>query len=214
MGLFRKTSEPKVFFIGFNKTGTNTLHFFFKANGYSSVHHKQKPWHKLVRRPFIAIAMEENIAAGRSVLHGISQYQIYSDLTYASNERHVEANAFFREFEAAAPGSYFIFNDRPVENWIRSRLNHVNARFGSLIENQMAVNGLEREATIAMWRELYSKRKAEILEHFSGNPRFMVFNIEQDRPEKLAEFLKPDFTLDCGKWVHRGKARKPVLTPN
>ncbi|MFM8986086.1 MAG: sulfotransferase [Planctomycetia bacterium] len=203
-------SRPKIFVVGFNKTGTKSLHFFLTANGYRSVHGKQKPWHGLIQQPFIAVTMEDNLAAGRPVLSGLESYRAYSDLTYDTATRHIEANAFFREFHAAAPDAYFIFNDRPVEHWLRSRCNHVSARSGSFLENQMQLNGLSREATLDMWRTLYTTRKAEICDYFAGNPRFMIFDIEADPPQKLARFLAADFSLDCGKWAHLGKARLPA----
>jgi hypothetical protein len=59
-----------------------------------------------------------------------------------------------------------------------------------------------------MWRDLYEKRRGEIVDFFRDYPRFMIFNIEQDKPEKLAQFLQADFNLDCSKWIHRGKARR------
>lgn len=206
MSLLRR---PRIFVIGFNKTGTKSLHAFFESNGYRSVHNKQKPWHGLIRQPFIALTMADNLAAGRPVLSGIAGYRAYSDLTYATADRHIEANGFFRQFHAAAPDGYFLFNDRPVEHWIRSRCNHVSSRFGSFLENQMRVCGLTREATIAMWRELYASRKAEICDYFAGHPRFLVFNIERDSPRELVRFLEADFRLDHRKWGHLGKSRRP-----
>lgn len=80
-----------MFFIGFNKCGTKTMHFFFSANGYLSMHGKKKPWHGMSRQPFVAVAMEDNVANGEPVLRGFEDYQIFSDLTYASSSRHIEA---------------------------------------------------------------------------------------------------------------------------
>ena len=208
-GILRRfiSPEPKVFFIGFNKCGTKTLHFFFEANGYRSMHGKKKPWHGLSRQPFVAVAIEDNLTRGDHVLKGFNRYQVFSDLTYASSTRHVEGNRFFREFHQAFPDAYFIFNDRPVEKWISSRINHVSRRFGGLLENQSKVLGLSPDAVIEHWRAAYSAHHAAVCAYFAGNPRFMVFNIESDPPEKLAGFLKADFKLDLSRWKHRGQSR-------
>lgn len=202
--------EPKVFIIGFNKCGTRTLHFFFKANGYRSIQAKKKPWHRMSGWSFLAVAMEENIACGEHVLKGYSGYQVFSDLTYSSSTRLIEANRFFREFHHAFPDAYFIFNDRPVEKWIRSRINHVSSRSGSLLANQSAVLKLPPEAVIEYWREAYAAHKAAVCDYFAGNPRFMVFDIESDPPAKLAGKLAGDFRLDPSKWKHYGLSRTPA----
>ncbi|MEE2894734.1 MAG: hypothetical protein VX726_03245, partial [Planctomycetota bacterium] len=57
-------TEPtprRIFVIGFNKCGTTSFHEYFRANGISSVH-----W----RGNTLALALHENLAAGRPPLQG------------------------------------------------------------------------------------------------------------------------------------------------
>jgi len=196
--------EPKLFFIGFNKCGTKTLTFFLWRNGYNAAHTKTRAPYRCLRR-FLAKIIDKNVRSGRPVLAGLLRYQVFSDLVYTTANCSIEANAYFREFHRDHPDAYFVFNDRPLDNWIRSRVAHVNRRTGSFLDRQAMALGLSEDDTIARWREMYTRHKSEVLDYFRGNPRFMIFNIEHDQPESLVEFLADDFSLDLSKWEHLGQ---------
>jgi hypothetical protein len=210
--LAKSRRSPKVFFIGYNKTGTKTLHHFFAANGYKAAHYvgRQHFWSE--RQP-IAVTMAHNLEQGRHLLHRLGRYQVFSDMTFASQSMVIEANAFFREMHKACPDAYFIFNDRPVEGWIKSRSAHANVENGSFIERHAQTLGLTHEATQAAWREQYHRHRADVLAYFADSERFTLFNIEIEGPDRLAEFLRGDFRFDLGKWVHRGSGGSRQLLP-
>ena len=67
-----KSRQPKLFFIGFNKTGTKTLHNFFRDNGYLSVHSSSYMAQRLGLPP-IAKLMQQNrdkgLRVGRRFTH-------------------------------------------------------------------------------------------------------------------------------------------------
>mgnify|MGYP005815377663 CR=1 FL=1 len=88
----------KVFCIGFNKTGTSTLHRLFVELGLSS-------WHGY----YSHIPVVDPI---------FSSFQCFSD-----GERHD-----FGELDRAFPGSRFILTTRPFEEWLTSRIRHVERR--------------------------------------------------------------------------------------
>ena len=102
-------AKDKIFVIGFNRTGTTTLHRFFRRNYIRSVQ-----WHYDNR--FVAIVMSRNIARGVDILNGIERFSAFSDLCFFTYDIWLEGNKYFREMHRAYPSAYFIFNDRPVEN--------------------------------------------------------------------------------------------------
>ena len=101
----------KIFVIGFNRCGTTSLHRFFVAAGRRSIHWDYGR---------LAQAMERN-AAGRRVIAGYDDYDVYSDLYYACVHGVHEANQHYRLLAEQEPDALFILNVRDVERWLRSR---------------------------------------------------------------------------------------------
>jgi hypothetical protein len=200
-----KSRQPKLFFIGFNKTGTKTLHSFLVGNGYLAVHSSSYMARKL-KLPPLAKLMQENHEAGRALLAGFDHYDAFSDLVYLTDSEFIEANGWFRELHAQHPDAYFVFNDRPVEKWIRSRLSHEGGPRGSFVTRYANAMGVAESEAPDRWRAHYAQHKAAVLDYFSANPHFMLFDIESDRPEELVRFLAPDYHLDARLWSHHGSA--------
>lgn len=201
----RRSAQPKLFFIGFNKTGTKTLHNFFCDNGYLAVHSSSYLARRL-RLPPIAKLMKASHDAGLPLLSGLDHYDVFSDMVYLSSTEVIEANGWFRELHAQHPDAYFVFNDRPVEKWVRSRLSHEGGPRGSFVARYAQAMGIGERAAPELWRAQYARHKAEVMAYFAGNPRFMVFDIESGRPADLATFLAPDYRLDARLWSHHGSA--------
>lgn len=88
----------KVFCIGFNKTGTSSMHRLFIEFGLSS-------WHGY----YSHLAVTDPI---------FSAFQCFSD-----GERHD-----FGLLDRAFPGSRFILTTRPFLDWLTSRIRHVERR--------------------------------------------------------------------------------------
>jgi hypothetical protein len=196
--------EPKLFFIGFNKCGTTSFHKFFRLNGYNSVHSRTRVLPFFQRRN-IPFHWADNVAAGRNPLRGMQHCRVFSGISHAKDDRFVEGNSFFRELHQHYPDAFFVFNRRPVENWIKSRFNH---RDGRLRKRHAEIRGVPEAALPDLWRADFTEREAEILAYFADNPRFMVFNLESDPVSRLIAFLAPSFTLDERHWAHRNKSPK------
>jgi hypothetical protein len=195
--------RPRVFFIGFNKCGTRSLHDFFHDNGYLSLHGISLIA-SLRKRRCIARQMQYNEANGRAILDKLEHYDVFSDMTYLDRERFIEGNSYFRQLARAFPDAYFILNDRSVDRWVRSRLFHEDNRRGSFLERYSAATGIPRSDVPAQWKSCYQTHKHEVLDYFGGHPRFMVFDIESDEPEKLSRFVDPHYRLDTALWKQRG----------
>jgi hypothetical protein len=204
LGLSKR--RPKVFFIGFNKCGTKTVHHFFQANGYLSLHCVS--WlAEEMKRPNLAKRMDTNVKAMRPILAGLAHYDFFSDMTHITDGEMIEGNRYFRELAREYPDAYFVFNDRPIENWVRSRMNHDGPR-GSFMRQYSSATVVPLADVPAHWRTLYGEHKTAVLRHFRGNPRFMVFDIEDDDPNALTSFLAPHYKLDASRWKHRGSTQE------
>ena len=98
-----KAGDAKVFCIGFNKTGTTSLHAFFEHEGLTSMHN-------------IAWPVESHRLTGRSFFEKTT--------CYTDGEQ-----AAFHRLEEWFPNAVFVLNTRDERSWLRSRIKHV-MRFG------------------------------------------------------------------------------------
>lgn len=92
------SSAPKVFAIGFNKTGTTSLTAILKRYGLSTNHHGG--WH---------------FWTWKNEYHNFNKYDAYTDGQQKD----------FRELEKKFPGSKYILNTRSLQSWLSSRWCHV-----------------------------------------------------------------------------------------
>lgn len=91
-------SSPKVFGIGFNKTGTTSLTNIFQQYGLKTTHHGG--WHFWVKR---------------------EQFNKFKNFDAFTDGQQKD----FRVLDKKFPGSKFILNTRPLRNWLASRWCHV-----------------------------------------------------------------------------------------
>ncbi|MCV2865938.1 sulfotransferase [Albidovulum sediminicola] len=155
----------KVFCIGFNKTGTTSLHALFGRVGLSSVHN-------------IAWPVQSHTEDGRAYF---AQADCYTDGEQAS----------FHSLEAWFPDAVFILNTRDERSWLRSRLKHV-LRFGvptgeSDCPVLRKLGGMAHEffacpeMALAAWisqRRVYEQHARQ---HFAGKPNFLELRVTEDR---------------------------------
>nr|WP_193747407.1 sulfotransferase [Ruegeria sp. ANG-S4] len=193
----REKRLTKIFQIGFNKCGTRTFHSFMERNGIPSTH---------FRRGTLATTMKANIESGFAPLNGIDRWIGYTDVHYVG-KRHgvIEGATFFRELARYYPRSYFVLNLRDKEKWLKSRSRHgENEHYGERYRRAMGFSTLE--ATVDYWSKLWDQHLDDVTTFFSNQPyRFLSFNIERDDPQKLSDFLAPDFDTDPTFFTHVGK---------
>jgi len=167
--------RPKVFCIGFNKTGTTSLHRYFCESGLSSLH--GVGW--------------SHWSFDRALRRKFWWWTCYSDGE--------EAN--FRNLEAWFPDSLFLLNLRDARPWIRSRIKHV-MRLGYQREfergifpaqfGEMAVYFFtDPEDALDKWlleRSIYHRA---VRRHFRARKNFMELDVTADEiwECKLDDFL-------------------------
>ena len=94
----KTNSKDKVFCIGFNKTGTSSLHAIFKELGYKSFHDPKWIWFTYRRQT-----------------RELSKYNCFCD------GRLPDFVWLYQTF----PNAKFILNTRSIQNWLLSRYNHI-----------------------------------------------------------------------------------------
>lgn len=189
----------RIFLIGFNKCATTTFHEFCLSNNLRSLHWKARSGE------YLAVKLLQNHALGRNALQGLEKNTAYCDITYNDGSICIEGCRFFRYIHRSYPDGYFILNTRPVEHWIRSRMNHAD---GDFLRRALASSGFDTATLKKAWNYVYQKHHQEVRAYFSKNPRFLEFDIEADRPEKICDFLSNNFSLDPGKWGHENRTRR------
>ena len=183
-----------IFVIGFNRCGTTSLHMLLKRSGIRCLQYRADDSDTV-----LGAALAANLSAGRPLTAGLQRFRAFLDMGMATPQIVFEGCRLFWQLHAEHPDSYFILNTRPVEHWIDSRSLHLNGRF---IENYSKVYGYDEVKVTQVWRKQFATHTEDVREHFAENEgNFLEFNIEEDDPVLIREFLAPDFDVDTGHWA-------------
>ncbi len=167
--------SPKIFCIGFNKTGSTSLHFFFERSGIRNLHADTWPAYSHVK-----------------------YYKFYFMRAQSFNDGE---QADFIRLDRWFPDALFILNDRDERAWLRSRVKHVLRRglppdLGAFLRTG-ETHRFDRdfmadpERAIERWiadRRIYH---SQVEAYFAGSPRFLWMSVTDDAgwAPKLAGFL-------------------------
>lgn len=169
--------RPKIFCIGFNKTGTSSLAKLFKHNGLKTTHNPRYPYFSNISLGILYFRMAD---------------------VFCDGER-----PDFSRLRQWFPEALFIFNDRSEAEWIRSRLSHAAAHLQEIEqdENQYFDNRkygafvpgfkLAPEQTIDYWVTSYRQYRQLVLTYFRKSDHFLHLYVTDDPywEEKLVHFL-------------------------
>lgn len=195
----------KIFIIGFNKCGTRTLHHFFKNNGLASCHYKCENENK--NKKNIASQIYKNKYENKLLLDGIDHYDVYSDMENIYSNTLLYAQYLFKELDTQYSNSKFILNTRNVEKWLTSRQKHPHGE-GKYVEICKEKLGLSNEEILKHWEKEWYDHHIDVIEYFIDRPNnLLIFDIEQETPDKIVDFFKEHIELDSSKYSHRGKTK-------
>jgi hypothetical protein len=174
-----------VFQIGFNRAGTTALYHFFRANGVAAIHNDEGN----IARNFM-----KRKAAGEDPFQDYPGVIFFSDMGTSFGGQVIDTFKEFRYIYRFYPDAYFILNVRNMQRWLLSRCNS-----GHLLERHMQVLGYGSvEETLRQWSLDWTRHLQDVKAFFADKPsQLLVFDIEQDAPLKIVEFLRPDFDLDA-----------------
>ena len=176
--------HSKVFCVGFNKTGTTTLHRILGEQlSYRSAH---KPrW------------TDWSITKNRSRL---DPFDAFSDGGCAS----------IKNLDELYPEALFILNTRPLKHWVLSRhkaversrravrwalTKYVPLGFVAWVINRWVLDN--REGAVIRWIRIRNSYHEHVIRYFGDRKeKLLVVNIEEDEfAEQLARFLHADGTI-------------------
>lgn len=67
----------------------------------------------------------------------------------------------------------------------------------------------DEDDIMAYWSDQWDSHLEAVQSFFSDKPgRLLVYDIKQDKPQKLCDFLAPDFLTDPGNFRHEGDTEK------
>lgn len=200
--------KTKIFIIGFNKTGTRTLHCFFKDNGLPSIHWDNN---------YLVEHFQENLWKGLPLLGRKRVFNkkrntncfykdgvVFSDMTDLRFNK--DPKDYYKILDVQYPNSKFILNFRDVNDWVKSRMNH-----GNLAERQMKFHKCDSVENLQkIWIKMYYSHMKDCESYFQGRDTdFLKFNLYEDGPNEICEFLKDYYPhLDPKKWKVKGVTSK------
>ncbi len=189
--LLSQLLPPKIFQIGFNKCGTQSLHNLFWSNNVRGVHYDHGD---------LATSILANWQSGRPLLsdHYV-QYPAFFDMeNIYVNPPIFIAELLFKQLDQQYPGSKFILNTRDKAGWLKSRTLHVDEnnqkKYIEVLCEQYQMN---REDLIARWSADWDEHHRSVLDFFKDRPKdLLVYKIDVDQPAKIVEFFLGLYTLN------------------
>lgn len=189
------TEKRFIFVIGFNRCGLTSLHMMLRAGGIRCIQNQANDSDAVLGTTIAA-----NLSAGRPLMAGLQRYTAFLDMGLVTPEVVFEGCKLFWQMHAEYPGSYFILNTRPLENWVDSRAMHMDGVYAECYADAFGYDEIKIQQ---VWRKQYLAHLSDVREHFAGDTeKFLEFNIEQDDPQKIADLLSPDFKVNPGDWGH------------
>lgn len=159
----------KIFFIGFNKTGTMTYNAIFVSNGFNGYHLTK--WASL-----------SNTADYESLDNLIKKYDVFTD-----GER-----PNYKRLDKIYPGSLFILNTRNLKKWLQSRIKHVFREYPDDAKCWMWCQYIANpNECIKKWITQRLDYHYEVREYFKNRPNdFLEIDIDDpDKIDKLSNFI-------------------------
>ena len=179
--------NTKIFIIGFNRTATRTLHYFFKSNGLLSVHwdndYLVKHFEKNLKNnlPLLGDQKVFNTKVNSDCTY--KEAIVFSDMTY--NLLNKDAKDYYKILDRQYKDSKFILNFRNEKDWIKSRLKHSTVAADQCKFHNCSINELSK-----IWSKLFRNHIKDTEKYFKDREGDLLkFNMVL---KKLLNFyLKP-----------------------
>lgn len=173
---------PRVFCVGFNKTGTTTMGRCFTALGLNPVAEPRSPYMRY--QALSALIFEHNNF--EPALQTANYFRSFQDRPWNVWD-------MYRKLDQRFPGSFFVMTEREPESWWRSVEKWLlvtnpkdTAKLGRYLHH-LRVASLDKSSFIAA----YTRHNLAVKSHFAGRRNFTVMNLEGgDKWEKLCNFLE------------------------
>ena len=171
--------KQKVFFIGFNKTGTSSYHHMLKKY-INSLHDTN--W--------------TNISRSRDKLQF---YNYFKDHDAYSDGEQPDYKNLYNKY----PNSKFILNSRNINKWLYSRIKHIYAKYPNFRNSSLDIDwnmSINKNKGIKTWIFKRNNYYFELFNFFKDKDNFLMLNIDDKNIiNKLNNFLN----LDIKKKISR-----------
>ena len=163
-------SQPKVFGIGFHKTGTTSLGEALELLGYR------------VCGPIALMEPQLNERVEEIALEYVKQYDAFQDNPWP---------ILYRTLDEHYPGSKFVLTVRPLDRWIRSVVNHFGHDVTRMREWIYGPAHGYPEGNEEIYVARHERHVEEVLEYFKDRPDdLLVLRLTAgDGWEQLCPFL-------------------------
>ena len=195
--------RPKVFGIGFHKTGTTTLGCALRQLGYRvqkgcAFNHPGKP---TVLEP-VTLDKLWNVVRPMVTLYGAFEDNPWPLL--------------FRQIDDAFPGSRFIFTHRDPERWIRSASRYFGSKSNATLDLIYGQRGFRIAGNEAIALARYERHNAEVMDYFRDRrDDILVWNLASESDwGPLCRFLNcpvPGFPFPHANPGTRLRANPPAV---
>lgn len=182
--------RPKIFNIGFHKTGTTSLTEFVREQGLNVLHDVQYSMAELGLGNQLQGAEGDGQVADFDVLIDemrimalVDRYDYFSDNPWP---------LLYRRLDRLYPGSLFILSRRKVDAWMGSLLKHAGGR--NTLMRQMIYGYGNPHSHVARYRKIYLAHNRSVIRYFSGRDNFLLIDLEDDDlsiSRSLQAFLGP-----------------------
>jgi len=185
--------DPKVFGLGFQKTGTSSLEAMLRRLGYDEI---------LSYHQFRDMAQTEGLTLEDIKARAMDLVQT------CDAAKDTPWPLFYRELDAAFPGAKFIHVIRNRDAWIKSAVGdfaHWPNMIHQAIYGTPCPQGYEE-----IWLERYDRHNAEVAAYFEGRPDdYLQLNLEEGLTyDRICPFLgKPVLQEAIPQANTRGEAR-------
>ena len=200
---------PKIFVIGHHKIATRSIDRLFSWSGYPTIHCKKGR---------IAQTMLANLRLFRPLLQGLEDIQVFSDMEYVSSDGEIFFGyRLFPQLDYHYPGSYFVYNYRSVDDWIKSQFSHKNKLLGSYakrykkaLKKLLNVNTISNQQLEQHFVDCWTQHEKDVEQYFSSRNNLIRLDIT-DSTSKL-EFIKAirnlNYQIANDDLPHVGKTKK------
>ena len=200
---------PKIFVIGHHKIATRSIDRLFSWSGYPTIHCKKGQ---------IARTMLSNLRLFRPLLHGLEDIQVFSDMEYVSTDGEIFFGyRLFPQLDYHYPGSYFVYNYRGVDGWIKSQFSHKNKILGSYakrykkaLKKLLNVDKVSDQQLEQHFFDCWSQHEKDVNQYFSN--RNNLIRLDITNPESKSNFIqairKLNYQITSEDLPHVGKTKK------
>lgn len=203
-----QSEQPKVFAIGFHKTGTTSLWMALQALGYHAIHGdpRRAPHNGTEGRDLL----EQYIRKGNYRLPTFDRYDAFSDNPYFT---------IWREILTLYPDAKYILTKRDEQKWIASCERYYKNRrirpMRAWMFGAAHADPSKNEESRQVWLDTYRTHNQDIIDHFASiGKELLVMDVTAgDGWEVLCPFLEKEIpeTPFPHKKKSTGKKKKGIV---